>query len=293
MPEQALQTAFEIKASCDEISRRLLRWHWEQKPGTHSFEALLQYIEQRRAESPDYYDRLPDLAGKVGWQQLDTTLCMRVLLDPEKDAARPLDMLGNTAHPAAARRACVAVRAARNEAAHASDGTSAAQAALLFSEAIEALEDGYANSAFTEYELAQFYRKAEDFLISFKGGGAQAKAEAQQAAPYVEAPGPAAAKMPAAEPEGKAAVEPLDVPAPMRRRQSRSAAVPAAKKPRSAAAAQSAPSAGKSGKSKKGSSVRGNSKKQPEEHGSRALWVILIIIVAVGLFTRAKSMGLL
>ena len=33
MPEQALQVAFEIKTACDEISRRLLRWHWERKPG--------------------------------------------------------------------------------------------------------------------------------------------------------------------------------------------------------------------------------------------------------------------
>ena len=32
MPEEALQAAFEIKTACDEISRRLLRWHWEQKP---------------------------------------------------------------------------------------------------------------------------------------------------------------------------------------------------------------------------------------------------------------------
>ena len=32
---------------------------------------------------------------------------------------RPLDLLGNTEHPAAARRACNAVRTARNEAAHA------------------------------------------------------------------------------------------------------------------------------------------------------------------------------
>ena len=32
MPEQALQVAFEIKTACDEISRRLLRWHWERKP---------------------------------------------------------------------------------------------------------------------------------------------------------------------------------------------------------------------------------------------------------------------
>ena len=27
--------AFEIKTACDEISRRLLRWHWERKPGAH------------------------------------------------------------------------------------------------------------------------------------------------------------------------------------------------------------------------------------------------------------------
>ena len=27
MPEEALQAAFEIKTACDEISRRLLRWH--------------------------------------------------------------------------------------------------------------------------------------------------------------------------------------------------------------------------------------------------------------------------
>ena len=36
MPEDALQAAFEIKTACDEISRRLLRWHWEHKPGAHS-----------------------------------------------------------------------------------------------------------------------------------------------------------------------------------------------------------------------------------------------------------------
>ena len=36
MAEQALQAAFEIKTACDEISRRLLRWHWEHKPGSHS-----------------------------------------------------------------------------------------------------------------------------------------------------------------------------------------------------------------------------------------------------------------
>ena len=119
MPEEALQAAFEIKTACDEISRRLLRWHWEHKPGAHSLGALLDHVAQRQQESPDYYDRMPDLSGKNSWQQLDTTICMRVLLDPEKDAAKPLDLLGNTSNPGAARRACNAVRTARNEAAHA------------------------------------------------------------------------------------------------------------------------------------------------------------------------------
>ena len=101
MPDEALQAAFEIKAACDDISRKLLRWHWEEKPGAHSVDALLKHLAQRQKESPDYYERLPELNGRTGWQQLDTTLCMRILLDPEKDAARPLDLLGNTPHPAA------------------------------------------------------------------------------------------------------------------------------------------------------------------------------------------------
>ena len=164
MQDEALQAAFEIKTECDEISRRLLRWHWEQKPGSHSLDALLRHIAQRQKESPDYYDRMPDLSGKTSWQQLDTTLCMRVLLDPEKDAAKPLDLLGNTSNPGAARRACNAVRTARNEAAHATDAQDAAQAALLFNEAIESLEEGYADTAFRENELAQYYREAESFL---------------------------------------------------------------------------------------------------------------------------------
>lgn len=38
MPDEALQTAFEIKTTCDEISRKLLRWHWENKPGSTAWE---------------------------------------------------------------------------------------------------------------------------------------------------------------------------------------------------------------------------------------------------------------
>ena len=164
MSEEYLQAAFEIKAACDDISRKLLRWHWEEKPGAHSVDALLKHLAQRQKESPDYYERLPELNGRTGWQQLDTTLCMRVLLDPEKDAARPLDLLGNTPHPAAARRACNAVRMARNEAAHASDRTAAAQAAIRFNEAVEELEAGYEGTALTTGDLEKYYRLAEDFL---------------------------------------------------------------------------------------------------------------------------------
>ena len=184
MQDEALQAAFEIKAACDEISRRLLRWHWEQKPGSHSLDALLRHIAQRQKESPDYYDRMPDLSGKNSWQQLDTTLCMRVLLDPEKDAARPLDLLGNTARPAAARRACNAVRTARNAAAHAADVQDAAQTALLFNEAVESLEEGYAGTAFRETELAQYYREAEQFL---ERCGAQEPSAGRSRAPEAKA----------------------------------------------------------------------------------------------------------
>ena len=183
MAEEYLQVAFDIKTTCDEISRKLLRWHWENKPGEHSLGALLDHIRIRQQESPEYYDRLPDLAGRTSWQQLDTTLCMRVLLDPEKDAGKPLDLLGNTEHPSAARRACNAVRAARNEAAHASDHTAATQAAILFNEAIEALEEGYAGTALRTNELGQYYRLAEDYL-----GRCGAKKPIASAAPEEEAP---------------------------------------------------------------------------------------------------------
>ena len=99
MSEEYLQAAFEIKAACDDISRKLLRWHWEEKPGAHSVDALLKHLAQRQKESPDYYERLPELNGRTGWQQLDTTLCMRILLDPEKDAARPSGPAGQYAPP--------------------------------------------------------------------------------------------------------------------------------------------------------------------------------------------------
>ena len=258
MPEQALQVAFEIKTACDEISRRLLRWHWERKPGAHSLDALLEHIAARKQESPDYYDRMPDLTGKTSWQQLDTTLCMRVLLDPETDAARPLDLLGNTAHPSAARHACNAIRTARNEAAHAAVAADGAQAALLFNEAIEALEEGYAGTAFKENELAQYYREAEDYLNRCSEGK---PLKTRQSSPQNTQQGKAAARS-----------------KPRSAQQTRSTKNTAARS-RSTGTKQS-----------RGTASR--SKKQQTGGESRVALGIILAALVLGLIARAISMGL-
>ena len=258
MPDEALQTAFEIKTTCDEISRKLLRWHWENKPGEHSLGALLDHIRTRQQESPEYYDRLPDLAGRNSWQQLDTTLCMRVLLDPETDAARPLDLLGNTAHPSAARHACNAIRTARNEAAHAAVAADGAQAALLFNEAIEALEEGYAGTAFKENELAQYYREAEDYLNRCSEGK---PLKARQSSPQNTQQGKAAART-----------------KPRSAQQTRSTKKTAARS-RSTGTKQS-----------RGTASR--SKKQQTGGESRVALGIILVALVLGLIARAISMGL-
>ena len=265
MPDEALQTAFEIKTTCDEISRKLLRWHWENKPGEHSLGALLDHIRIRQQESPEYYDRLPDLAGRNSWQQLDTTLCMRVLLDPEKDAAKPLDLLGNTPHPSAARRACNAVRTARNEAAHAADRTDGTQAAILFNEAIESLEEGYAGTAFKTSELEQYYRMAEDFLsrCGAKKPLASARAEEEE---------------PRASTRNRNGTKP--------RSQSRGSG---SSRSGNARRTNSGRSAGRGNGSRSRCSGR---KKQRRVHYSRKMAVVLVAAVVLGLVVRAVSMGL-
>ena len=243
MPEQALQVAFEIKTACDEISRRLLRWHWERKPGAHSLDALLEHIAARKQESPDYYDRMPDLTGKTSWQQLDTTLCMRVLLDPENDAAR---------------HACNAIRTARNEAAHAAVAADGAQAALLFNEAIEALEEGYAGTAFKENELAQYYREAEDYLNRCSEGK---PLKARQSSPQNTQQGKAAARS----------------------------------KPRSAQQTRSTKNTAARSRStgtKQSRSTASRSKKQQTGGESRVALGIILAALVLGLIARAISMGL-
>ena len=258
MPDEALQAAFEIKAACDDISRKLLRWHWEEKPGAHSVDALMKHLAQRQKESPDYYERLPELNGRTGWQQLDTTLCMRILLDPEKDAARPLDLLGNTPHPAAARRACNAVRMARNEAAHASDRTAAAQAAIRFNEAVEELEAGYEGTALTTGDLEKYYRMAEDFLS--RCGASET-----------------------IEPQKKAEDE-----APRRQKSQKSGST--SRKRQSSGSRTT--SKGTSSRSRQNMQTTARRKKRQRTQ-SRALTVVLLAVVLLGLLVRAWTMGLM
>ena len=268
MQDEALQAAFEIKTECDEISRRLLRWHWEQKPGSHSLDALLRHIAQRQKESPDYYDRMPDLSGKTSWQQLDTTLCMRVLLDPEKDAAKPLDLLGNTRHPGAARRACNAVRTARNEAAHAADRTDGTQAAILFNEAIESLEEGYAGTAFKTSELEQYYRMAEDFLSR-----CGAKKPIASAAPEEKAP--------------RAAKSGQNTAGRKKEGTSGSASRRSTKQNTSGRS-----SGGRSQNRKQGGSRNSRARaRQKQKQANRTVLLVLLAILAVGLLIRGFTMN--
>ena len=250
MPDEALQAAFEIKAACDDISRKLLRWHWEEKPGAHSVDALLKHLAQRQKESPDYYERLPELNGRTGWQQLDTTLCMRILLDPEKDAARPLDLLGNTPHPAAARRACNAVRMARNE-------------------AVEELEAGYEGTALTTGDLEKYYRMAEDFLS--RCGASET-----------------------IEPQKKAEDE-----APRRQKSQKSGST---SRKRQSGGNRAASGRGTSSRSRNTSGRNSRSRqnmqttarrKKRQRTQSRALTVVLLAVVLLGLLVRAWTMGLM
>ena len=269
MPEEALQAAFEIKTACDEISRRLLRWHCEHKPGSNSLGALLDHIAQRQQESPDYYDRMPDLSGKSSWQQLDTTICMRVLLDPEKDAEKPLDLLGNTSSPGAARRACNTVRTARNEAAHATDQTDAAQAAILFNEAIECLEDAYAGTAFRENELARYYRQAEEFL---------SRCGAKEPVASSRAP---AEEKPAARSTSRQST-----------RQNQRGSAQNRKTGSSRSSGKRTAAHGNSGR---GSSAEGrkntNCKKKRKNSGNQTVMIVLLAALVLGLLVRAWSMG--
>lgn len=176
MPEQYLQAAFEIKAMCDELSRRLLRWHWEKQRGL-TLRQLMEYIARRTEQAPDYYGRIPAPDSKGSWQQLDTTVCMRVLLDPgDGEEGQPLRLLSDAPRPVGARHACNGLRIARNAAAHATELEGAAEAAARFSQAVEDLADCYGEEAFTAAELEK-YRRAAARAVKQCAGAAQAAPE--------------------------------------------------------------------------------------------------------------------
>jgi hypothetical protein len=291
LPEEYLQIAFEIKASCDDISRRLLRWHWEQKPGAHSLDSLKTYLEERRRESPDYYDRMPATEQKTSWQQLDTTFCMRVLLDPEKDAAHPLELLGNMPRPGSARRACNAIRTARNEAAHAADRAGAIEAALRFNEAIECLEEGYVGLAMSEADISRYYRAAEEYLARCKG-------EQPKAAPQASASKKSTAKQ-QKEPEinvyptGRAraqaaAARSAGGKSGAGRRGEQGASQRKSAPGRSASATRS----GQTGAKRKKAGRTASRRKKGEQRINKLFVALAFLVLALGLFLRARTMGI-
>lgn len=189
---------------------------------------------------------------------------MRVLLDPETDAARPLDLLGNTAHPSAARHACNAIRTARNEAAHAAVAADGAQAALLFNEAIEALEEGYAGTAFKENELAQYYREAEDYLSRCSEGK---PLKVRQSSPQNAQQGKAAARTKPRNPQ-------------------------TVRSTKSTAGRQSTSARSRSTGTKQSRGTASRSKKQQTGGESRVALGIILAALVLGLIARAISMGL-
>ena len=150
------------------------------------------------------------------------------------------------------------IRTARNEAAHAAVAADGAQAALLFNEAIEALEEGYAGTAFKENELAQYYREAEDYLNRCSEGK---PLKARQSSPQNTQQGKAAARS----------------------------------KPRSAQQTRSTKNTAARSRStgtKQSRSTASRSKKQQTGGESRVALGIILAALVLGLIARAISMGL-
>ena len=140
------------------------------------------------------------------------------------------------------------------------------QAALLFNEAIEALEEGYAGTAFKENELAQYYREAEDYLNRCSEGKALKKcARAARRTHSREKPPPA--QTPAI-PRLSAAPK----------------ALPGGRIPLPAAAAPVQ-------KQSRGTASRSKKSSRPAARAGVALGIILAALV-LGLIARAISMGL-
>lgn len=176
----------------------------------------------------------------------------------------PAGPAGQHGAPFAARHACNAIRTARNEAAHAAVAADGAQAALLFNEAIEALEEGYAGTAFKENELAQYYREAEDYLSRCSEGK---PLKVRQSSPQNAQQGKAAARTKPRNPQ-------------------------TVRSTKSTAGRQSTSARSRSTGIKQSRSTAARSKKQQTGGESRVALGIILAALVLGLIARAISMGL-
>ncbi len=165
-----------------------MRWHWEKTPRPNTLKELLRYVERRTQEAPDYYANSAVLQDKTNltWQQLDTTFCMRVMLDSEAGVAKPKQLLDYALQAGAARHACNGLRIARNAAAHATDKAGVAKAIATFDETLDDLERAYGLTLFAAEELAEYdalVTRATEMCKPARNGAKASAAKAGAAKP--------------------------------------------------------------------------------------------------------------
>lgn len=178
MDGKYLQQAFEIKLACDALSRRIMRWHWEKSPSPNRLRDFIQYLQSRSAAAPEYYLNVGVIDAATSWQKLDTTLCMRVLLDPEAGVSNPKRLLQYALNENVARRACNGLRLARNAAAHATDKGGVVKAIALFDETLDDLEQAYGFTLFAQEELEEYVALVKTATVAC--GGAKQSAPQQK-----------------------------------------------------------------------------------------------------------------
>lgn len=163
MPEPSLQTAFEIKTQCDEISRQLLRWHWEQRPAAIRLRicSSISSSAGRKARIITTACRIcPERPAGSSWIPPFVCGCCWTL---SRKRPVPWTCWGRRRTPAPP-PGVHAVRNARNEAAHAGSPEDAQEAARIYADAIDCLAEAYLDAAFTEAELTQYAREAQQYL---------------------------------------------------------------------------------------------------------------------------------
>lgn len=280
MAEEYLEIAFEIKAMCDELSRKLLQWHWE-GCGHGKLPQLLEYVAQRTKQAPDYFGNLPQHGKDTVWQQLDTTWCMRVLLDPGDNPGNaggtpPIRFLADAKRPGGARHACNGLRVARNAAAHATDLYGTAQAVAAFTEAVEDLEESYEENAISRKELDR-YRKAARRAVAACAEGKKP----QQKQPAQEKSAP---KKPSGNKTAKAADD-RKQPVSRQRSESRGGTAEAAQR-----RGNEKPSVRKNSPKKRS----GNAAQRKKQEAASPRWGIVLaaVVVLLALLLRGKELGI-